>query len=455
MDFDKGLMVALLREGKPALKVLADKGLGKNHLSPEILPAYDFFVKYVQEHGSVPEMEHVALMSGVALDGSLNGAAGFYADRILDRAVHNKLDDLMGKMRGAMNGNQPRDALTHIEVMLREMRKERMAGALVESLPALGPQVLEYYDRIAKGMTGIKTPWPTINEATLGFWPEDLALFVARMGVGKTWVSLMVAGSAWEQKIITEDGTERPCRVLYATTEMSKVRVAQRWFAIKFQFPYGDFRKAKLNQFQYDNFKKAVQDMLTAENFFIVGGDFDFSFEAFDAAIEEANPDIIVLDGAYLLKVPGANRMERAANAFDELKRLAKRRKKPIVVTMQFNREVKTNQPKTVAAESIAMTDVAGWTADLIYGLIQTEEMRASKRMVLKPLKVREGESDELELNWNFETMNFSELPKAAKPATGSGGGSGPTGGGDADDSFSYDSGTSSTSSDDGVEVPF
>lgn len=432
MDFDKGLLVALLREGKPGLKVLANKGFAKSHLSAEVLPAFTFFQQYTQKHGEVPSIEQVCYEAGIALDGSLSGAVDYFAEKIIDRAVHNKLDEMMGKMRGAMNANKPRDALAMLEESLREMRKERMAGSLVESLPGLGKEVMEYYERIAAGLTGIATPWPTINAATMGFWPEDLALFVARMGVGKTWISLMLAGFAWEQEIVETDGTKRPARVLYATTEMAKVRVAQRWFSIKFKLPYGNFRRAKLNDFQLKAFKDAVQSMATATNFNIVGGDFDFSMDSFDAAVEESNPDIIILDGAYLLKVQGANRMERAANAFDELKRLAKRRKKPIVVTMQFNREVKTNSPKTVAAESIALTDVAGWNADLIYGLIQTEEMRSSKRMCLKPLKVREGESDDLELNWNFDTMDFSELPKAA-PMGGGGGGGG--GGSDADDS--------------------
>jgi replicative DNA helicase len=128
----------------------------------------------------------------------------------------------------------------------------------------------------------------------------------------------------------------------------------------------------------------------------------------------DEKPDLVIVDGAYLMKVPGLTRTERAANVFDELKRIAKRSKAAVVATMQFNREVKINQAKTVQADSIAMTDVAGWNADLIFGLIQTEEMKKNKRLAFKPLKVREGESEEIECNWNFEKMDFSEIPKAA-----------------------------------------
>jgi intein/homing endonuclease len=240
--------------------------------------------------------------------------------------------------------------------------------------------------------------------------------------VHNTWTSIMLAGCAWEQTIKNPDGSSRPCRVLYATTEMAKARIALRWYAIKLKLPYGQLRRGQLGVFLEKKLEEGIAEFVGSPNFNIVGGDFDFSMESFDAAIDEANPDIVVLDGAYLLKVPGLTRQERAANAFDELKRINKRRKVPIIVTMQFNREVKTNQAKTVAAESIALTDVAGWNADLIYGLIQTDEMKKNKRLMLKPLKIREGESDEIECNWNFDSMDFSELPKAMGSGTGGGG---------------------------------
>jgi hypothetical protein len=80
-----------------------------------------------------------------------------------------------------------------------------------------------------------------------------------------------------------------------------------------------------------------------------------------------------------------------------------------------------------VKQESIALTDVAAWNADLIIGLVQTDDMKRDKRMIWKPLKMREGVAEEWETNWNLDTMNFTELPKA-------GGGSKSAGGGDADE---------------------
>jgi hypothetical protein len=188
---------------------------------------------------------------------------------------------------------------------------------------------------------------------------------------------------------------------------------------VKLRLPYRDFRQGKLDMVSEKKFYDGIQAMLNSPNFNIVGGDFDFAMETFAGIVMDEKPDLVVVDGAYLLKVAGLTRTERAANVFDELKRLAKRSKAAVIATMQFNREVKVNQAKTVQADSIAMTDVAGWNADLIFGLIQTEEMKKQKRMAFKPLKVREGEAEEIECYWDFDTMNFSEIPKAALPGQG------------------------------------
>lgn len=429
MDYDKSLVEAILREGLPGLKSVLSLGVTTESLSGDGAKCFAFVLAHWKTHGVLPAIEVVSEQVKVGLQADSVGVAAHWAEKVVNRRLTKTLEDTFLEVQSIAT-DKPRDALVLVEEMMRQLRKERLAGTLIESLPALGKEVIAYYEKIEKGEHGILSPWPTINDATLGFWPEDLVLFVARLGIGKTWTSIMLAGCAWEQEIVNPDGTKRPCRVLYATTEMAKSRIALRWYAIKLRLPYGDLRRAKLGAFLKKKLYEGVDKFVASENFNIVGGDFDFSMESFDAAIDEANPDIVVLDGAYLLKVQGLTRQERAANAFDELKRINKRRKVPIIVTMQFNREVKTNQAKTVAAESIALTDVAGWNADLIYGLIQTDEMKKNRRLMLKPLKIREGESEEIECNWDFTTMDFSELPKA--PGMGSGGGGAAPAGGDA-----------------------
>jgi replicative DNA helicase len=258
---------------------------------------------------------------------------------------------------------------------------------------------------------------------------EPTSCFVANdVIVHNTWCTIQISHHAW--KIDKK-------KVLFATTEVSKLRIAMRFAALHLKFPYELVRKGKLSAFQEQKFKDALDEIkhaMNTDDLNVVGGEFNFSLEGLEGAIEEAEPDLLIMDGAYLLKSAGTNRIERAANAFDDLKRLAVRKGIPGVVTTQFNREVKANQANSVKTESIALTDVAAWNADMIIGLVQTDDMRRDRRMIMKPLKGREGPAEEFECNWDFDQMRFDELPKAGGPGGGGGGGGGGGPSGDSDD---------------------
>lgn len=242
---------------------------------------------------------------------------------------------------------------------------------------------------------------------------EGTHCFVANdIVVHNTWLAICMAHYAW---------TAGKHRVLIATTEMAKVKMTQRFCSLHLRLPYDDLRKGRLGAFQEQRFLDGVDELAKSEGLFIAGGDFDFRMENFEAAVEEMQPALVVLDGAYLLRVEGSNRTEQMANAWNELKRLAHRTKIPFFVTTQFNREVKgQNMTKQLLAENIALSDVAGWNADVIYGLFQTDDMKKDKKLGVKPIKLREGAgTDDLMLNWDFDNMDFSEISQQNQQDSG------------------------------------
>jgi KaiC/GvpD/RAD55 family RecA-like ATPase len=402
-DLDLSLVSAVLAGGKQSIRLLAEKGFRADLLEGDGKVVYDFATAFYKTYDDVPSASLVERETGVLVPAPTTDPLPYLINAAYDRKLHTTLHGGVKHLINLLDLGEPAKGQAAVEDLLREMRKLDTRTALVESIPGLGGKVIEYYEKIKRGERGIQTPWPTINDSTLGLWPEDLVLFVARMGIGKTWSAILLAGTAWDQGK----------KVLIATTEMSKETMAMRYLATKFRIPYGDFRRGKLDSFTEKRIRDGIKAIENSPNLNIVGGDFDFSMDSFAGIVMDEKPDLVIVDGAYLLKVHGLTRTERAANVFDELKRIAKRSKAAVVATMQFNREVKVNQAKTVQADSIAMTDVAGWNADLIFGLIQTEEMKKNRRMAFKPLKVREGESEEIECNWDFERMDFSEIPKA------------------------------------------
>jgi intein/homing endonuclease len=241
--------------------------------------------------------------------------------------------------------------------------------------------------------------------------------------VHNTWTLTLIADHAW---------AVQKKRVLFATTEMTQEKIVQRWVGVHFKLPYTQLTHGRLGAFAKQKMVDGLNLLENEEGLYIIGGDFDFRIESLEAAIEDCEPDIVLLDGAYLLKSEGERRSDRAANSYDELKRCAKRNHIPLVASTQFNREVKVGKLNSAAAEKIALSDNAGWNADLAYGLIQTPDMKKDRRLIQRPLKFREGDAEDIECWWDFETMNFDELPKgptAALTGAGAGGSSGTSGG--------------------------
>lgn len=419
MDLDKAFVAALLIEGISGLVRVQHTGVVRKHLQGEGLKAFERVLEHHQKYNQLPTADIIEGSLGIVLDDPGNGL-DFFLDEVLNRKLHRDLSVGIEEAVEYLDQHDPRGSLHRIEKLMTDLRKERLAESMVVSLPALGPKTIEFYKRIKAGERGVQLPWESMNEETLGLWPEDLALIVSRTGIGKTWATVICARHAWVQT--------NTKRVLLATTEIAKETVSHRFVALHNRLAYKELRSGKLDAYAEDRMVRGVEAIKDAEGLYLVGGDFDFRIESLAAAIEEVQPDIVILDGAYLLKSEGQTRTERTAETFNDLKRLTKRTHLPMLTTMQFNRKVKENtdmKGTPVKVENIGLSDVAGWNADLIYGMVQSKDMKADKKMGFKGLKVREGPgNNEFETTWDLDTMNFTEIPKG--------------GGGDADE---YDSG--------------
>jgi replicative DNA helicase len=441
VNIDGSFLSALIRDGKKLVTTAKGRGITPEDLDrSESKEALTFLYDYVAKYDDVPPEELLTAKMGADLETSA-GSAEFWIDEVLNRRLFRLLQEGLNDTTNILDKGKSREAFEFMETMLREIRRQSLTSSPIESMFSLGPEVLQQYEDIKSGKRGIQTRWPTINDSTLGFWPQDLVMFVARVATGKTWSSIIMALDAWAgqwgewdgQQLKMRQSDEKKKRVLYVTTEISKIRIASRFYAVKYKLPYREFRSGRLDTARERRFYQGVQDLLHADGLSIVGGDFDFTIGGLEAAIDEAEPDLLVLDGAYLIKGDGKNRTEQAASVFNEIKRLIQRTGIAGVVTSQLNRSANPNQRNTVNTETIALTDVAGWNSDMVIGMIQSDDDKEARRMFFKPLKVREGEGREIELNWDFMLMNFDEMPRAMPMGPGLVVPGGPPGG-DADE---------------------
>lgn len=424
MDFDISLIGSLVREGKELVRACKAAGISPTDLqTSESKAALTFLFEYVDKYEEMPSIELLQTKSGLTSISPPLGTASYFIDELGNRKLYQFLErGLRDTINTLEVQNRPRDAMEQLEVLTKGARASMSSLNPVISFFSLGPQVLDFYEGVKSGKRGILTRWPTLNDTTMGLQPEDLVVVVARTNVGKTWTSIIVTHDAWagrsasflnETIVYKEDG--KKYKVLYVTTEVSNLSIGARFYATRYNLPYFQLRSGRLDGFREKKFRAGVADLLQQEGLFILQGAFNLTVAAIAAAMDQAEPDLVVVDGAYLLKGDGKDRFDRAAGVFNDLKSLLQRTKAAGVVTTQLNRASVNPQQQgkgDPGTETIALSDVIGWNADAIFGMVQGEDLRRQRRMGIIPMKVREASMSKFEINWNFDEMNFDELPK-------------------------------------------
>lgn len=215
-----------------------------------------------------------------------------------------------------------------------------------------------------------------------------------------TFAMLMMARHAWM------NGK----KVLFIGTEMARLKLAIRFYAIHLKLPYKEFRRGQLGEYQENALMEGIKNSLNEEGLDIVGDNFNSNMSEIESAVDLVEPDIAFIDGIYLVKNRGKDRHTMVSNTADDIKRLARSRNIPFVASHQFNRTAGANDKASISAENIGITDVIGWNADVMYGLWQTDDMKDDSLMGFKPLKMREGEGREFMSKWEFGEMVFDQV---------------------------------------------
>lgn len=400
MDIDFGLLAACVKAGRVGLKQLSDNGISEEMLAGQ--PArqlFNFIRSHTKEHGATPSPDFLQMKLGIVLP-EVTDPPSVFVKEIRRRHLWNLQVQFLQEFGDLVNERKIEEAQARQEQFQRELRSASATPASVTSIWSAAEDVIQAYTDAKAGKMGVPTPWPTLNRMTMGWGAGDFIVFVARLGIGKTWALLMMAEYAWKNGY----------HVLFISPEMAKYRLAMRAFALNLGMSYSNIRSGQLGDLQEPTFLKRVREMEGEQGFDVLGSNFRCTPQNIEDALAVVRPDILFVDGLYLVKGEGRNRTESTANVADELKMMAGHYEIPVVTSTQFNRDVKRNDPSTVDVGSIGVSDVIGWDADNAYAIVQTDDMRTNRELMMRPVKAREGgEMSDLWLNWDFDKMLFTE----------------------------------------------
>jgi archaellum biogenesis ATPase FlaH len=250
------------------------------------------------------------------------------------------------------------------------------------------------YKLLSKGvgnLTGIPTGFATLNRVSGGWHDSGLVVIGGSAKQGKSWMLICMA-------IAAQDYGKK---VLFISFEMSVQEQLARYDGMVSGV---NSMKVLHNDLSRDDFKKLRYGMQQREGCapLIISADITATTTVSGLAgkIEQHSPDLVIVDGAYLMQSEGGE-VQGSAQAMTAisrgLKRLAQRIDKPVLITTQALPGKMSKGEVTM--HSLGWSSAWGQDADLVLGVERVEGTQLVKLRVVAGRNVSPCEIG-LAINW-------------------------------------------------------
>jgi replicative DNA helicase len=311
-------------------------------------------------------------------------------DEYLSRTLRTTIIDLDELLRSY----GPEAALEHLNAIARTLNKGTMPDSSRLDLADAIPRFREHYETINRGggLLGMPYPWDPLNEGTGGMSGGTFSMIYGPSKGGKTWMGLEVGAIC-----PFERGN---ARCLVVSNEMPVDQIYRRILARLCRMDYGSVVRAtldeeqrgrmfeELNSLQYEQME-AAKSTIESSNYRNIrcvkpSARFGGGVNAIRAEIDAFQPDILFIDGVYLMSDDRTKSRDVSwktiTNITQDVKGLASEYNIPVIGTTQSNRE---------GAKRKAGEDMGSYN-DVGFGLSAIQDADAVIRV--QKIPTREGE---------------------------------------------------------------
>jgi replicative DNA helicase len=369
---------------------------------------YKYLLDFHKQYRKVPSPQTVQAQFPGYQFGYAAEPVEVYVDAMVEQFVRNRAFEVVEQHITRLDLGNPLDVATSLGQQL--VRLSALGTRHIERLITdnISQRLDAYRQRKAKvGLLGIPTPWPSLDDMTQGWQKEMYVGVMARPKTGKTWFMLRLAYAAWRAGY----------RVMFVNKELPDEMMDRRFDALHAKLPYERFRTGDLTDVEEQRYEKAMADLDAA---FAAGAVPDFRWvhgvstvSGIDAKVEEFKPDILFIDGAYLLidEEKARQAWEQQQNLSRGFKRIAQVQKVPTIISIQAGRGADQKKSKTQMTMSDARgSDAFAQDVDILIGLEQSDDDRVNNVLNLLPLAVREARPEPIRVGWDFDTMESKDL---------------------------------------------
>jgi replicative DNA helicase len=404
---EQGFITELLLSGD--MSTVVDNGINQSYLTGKYKKALKFIQDHQSLYGKIPSVDtfqkkHPAIPLA-EVDGELGTGENiqYWCDELRSKKKHNMmadgLEEIVQKMNEEMDTEGAYEILKRIQL---KIESEVVRAESIKVNEGTKKRKEDYLKRQKSGgMTGIPTFIDLVDKITGGLNDGELITFMGFTGIGKSWLEIIMAVAQ----------AKAGYRVLFFTTEMSKEMVMRRIDAVWNSLNYSRFKKGQLLPDEQKKYFKYLDDMEQTpdEDVMLIVEQATGGISQISAKIDQHKPDIVYIDGAYLLEDEEGDEDNWAGvvRIWRGLHRLCLLKKKPIVVTTQSKDE------SGATIKSLSFAKALSNEVDVLAVLEQDEQQKNDREASLRFLKLREGDSlSAVHLNWDFDKMKYNSIYK-------------------------------------------
>lgn len=333
-------------------------------------------------------------------------SASYLLDQLIEYRKRQKTIEVVQLAADAVSVGDHNSALTILGAGVAKLSDEGVNRITDINLSNNATQRYDEYLNVKtrpNGLLGMATGFQVMDFATAGLQPGQLITIIAPPKTGKSVLAMQMAANVHDDGFVP----------MFQSFEMSNIEQQRRHDAMRAHISNGRLMRGALKPEEEIRYQKFLQRMDAMHNFYLSESVSAQTISALSVKIEKLRPDILFVDGVYLMVDEMTGEMTTPlalTNITRSMKRLSQQHEIPIVQTTQvLNHKVRRGQ---VTADSIGYSSSFLQDSDVIFALQRQDEADDSSRL-LKIVASRNCGPAEVELLWDWEEGRFEEYGSA------------------------------------------
>ena len=405
MSSSEHLLISKVITDNEILPVI-EAGVKPQHFSAHWSNVWEWVVTYWREHNAVPSarafsQEH----ANVSLVDASREQFSNLIEEMLESYRHQKLVETLATAVPMLNNNLTSEALHALTEGLQTASADVARLRDINLIENWEQRVQRYQlmKDTPNAIRGIPTGFGGLDRITSGLRPQQLITFVGEAKKGKSLITLIMANAVHTHGKVP----------LYISFEMSAEEQSARYDALISNISHTKIMRGDLTNAEIEHIRKTVS-MRKNMHPFILSEDISSltTVSAIAGKVQQHKPDLLVVDGVYLMddeQGEPKGSPQALTNITRSLKRLAQRFDIPIVGTTQvLSWKIGNRKSRQITAESIGYTSSFAQDSDLVVGVESDPDIE--NQAILRVVLARTAPKGEVRINWDWNTMDFSEV---------------------------------------------